>query len=256
MTIFESIIFGLVEGLTEFLPISSTGHLILTGHLFGLSQDEYLKSFEIIIQLGAILSVILLYWKSLLDFENIKKIIFAFIPTGVIGLVAYKFVKTYLLENTGVVVWSLLLGGVLLIIVEYLNKENKSEVEEGFRSISYRQSFFIGLFQSIAIIPGVSRSASTILGGIALGLKRKTATEFSFVLAVPTMLSATILDLYKNYSSFSSNEISTLTIGFLVSFLVALMSIKFLLSYIRNNNFVAFGVYRIILALAFLLFII
>lgn len=256
MSIIESIIFGLVEGFTEFLPISSTGHLILTGQFLGLSQNEYLKSFEIIIQLGAILAVVSLYWKSFLNIENVKKILFAFIPTGVVGLIVYKFVKLYLLGNITIVVWSLLLGGIALILFEYFKKEETGDIEEGFQCVSYKQSFFIGLFQSIAIIPGISRSASTILGGLFLGLRRKTATEFSFILAVPTMLSATLLDLYKNASSFSVNEVSTLTIGFLVSFLIALLSIKFLLSYIKKHNFMIFGVYRILLALAFLFFVI
>ncbi len=254
MTILHSIILGIVEGITEFLPISSTGHLILVSHLLNIAQTDYLKSFEIIIQLGAILSVVLIYWKSFLDIENLKKIIVGFIPTGIIGLTVYKLIKHYLLGNEVVVLWSLLLGGVALIVFELYHKEKEDAVED-MHSISYKQAMYIGLFQTIAIIPGVSRSAATIIGGLLLGLKRKTIVEFSFLLAVPTMLAATGLDVLKNLSLFSMDHIGTLSIGFIVSFVVAFGSIKFLLAFIKTHNFIPFGVYRILLALIFFIFI-
>lgn len=250
MDIFTSIILGIVEGITEFLPISSTAHLILSAKLLSLPQTEYLKSFEIVIQLGAILSVVVLYWKSLLNIEVIKRLIIAFIPTGVIGLVFYKLAKQYLLGNTSVVLWALLLGGVLIILFEHIYKSNDNTPQE-ISTISYRQCLAIGLFQSIAIVPGVSRSAATVIGGLLLGLKRKTIVEFSFLLAVPTMLAATGLDLLKNYKEFSSSQFGYLGLGFAVSFIVALLSIKFLLRYIKNHDFKAFGVYRIVIAIIF-----
>ena len=247
MDILQSIIFGIVEGITEFLPISSTGHLILLSKLLHIPQNDFTKSFEIIIQLGAISAVIFLYFKTLCNIEIIKKLIVAFIPTGVIGLLLYKVVKTYLLGNESIVLWSLFLGGIFLIIFEYFHKEERAVMKESVSSISYREAFLIGLFQSIAIIPGVSRSAATIVGGLSLGLKRTTIVEFSFLLAVPTMLAASGLDLIKNYNSFSVDQLGVLSIGFISSFVVAMGSIVFLLRYIQKHNFIMFGLYRILL---------
>ena len=247
MDILQSIIFGIVEGITEFLPISSTGHLILLSNLLHIPQNDFTKSFEIIIQLGAISAVIFLYFKTLWNIETIKKLIVAFIPTGVIGLLLYKVVKTYLLGNESIVLWSLFLGGIALVIFEYFHKEERAVVEKNISSISYREAFLIGLFQSIAIIPGVSRSAATIVGGLSLGLRRTTIVEFSFLLAVPTMLAASGLDLIKNYNSFSVDQLGVLSIGFTSSFVVAMGSIVFLLRYIQKHNFIMFGLYRILL---------
>ncbi|MBA4418512.1 MAG: undecaprenyl-diphosphatase [Syntrophus sp. (in: bacteria)] len=247
----QAVIFGIVEGITEFLPISSTGHLMLTGHVMGLPQTSFLKSFEIVIQFGAILSVVALYWRSLLvNWEIMKRIAVAFIPTGILGLTLYKIIKKYLLASTTVVLWSLLLGGIFLIVFELLHKE-KDDAEDDLSKIPYRTSIFIGLFQSIAMIPGVSRSASTIVGGLILGLKRKTIVEFSFLLAVPTMLAATGLDLLKNFNQFSVDQVQFLAIGFVVSFFAALAGIKYLLSFIKNHTFIPFGIYRIILVVVF-----
>jgi len=255
MDFLQAIIFGIVQGISEFLPISSTGHLILTGRLLGLAQSEFLKSFEIAIQLGSILSVIALYWRPLFtDRETIKRLAIAFVPTGILGLIFYKIVKLFLLASNTVVLWSLFLGGVLLIIFEYWHKE-KEEDSDSIAKISYGKSFLIGVAQSVAMIPGVSRSAATILGGLALGVKRKAIVEFSFLLAVPTMVAATALDFYKNWQQFSLNQFQFLAIGFIVAFVVALASIKFLLNFIKKRSFIAFGVYRIVLALAFWLLV-
>jgi undecaprenyl-diphosphatase len=251
----QAIIFGIVQGVSEFLPISSTGHLILTSRLLELAQTEFLKSFEIIIQLGSILSVIALYWRKLFtDWETIKKIAVAFIPTGILGLIFYKIVKQSLLGNNAVVLWSLFLGGVLLIIFE-LWPGKKKEIGEKITEISYGQSFLIGVAQSVAIIPGVSRSAATILGGLMLGIERKTIVEFSFLLAVPTMLAATGLDLIKSADQFSLSQWNFLAVGFIVSFIVALASIKFLVNFIKKHSFIPFGIYRIAVSLAFWLLI-
>lgn len=250
MTVLHSIIFGLVEGITEFLPISSTGHLILTAQLLGLTETDFLKSFEIIIQLGAILAVVILYWKQFWNWPLLKKLAVAFLPTGLIGLACYHLVKTFLLGNTTVVLWALFLGGIAIIWFEKYHQE-KTELTTSIADLTYRQAFLVGLFQSVAIIPGVSRSAATILGGLWLGLKRETIVEFSFLLAVPTMLAATSLDLLKNYQLFSLNQVYVLVLGFGVALVTAILAIKFLLQFIRRHNFIVFGYYRLILTLIF-----
>ena len=253
MHIFQSIILGIVEGVTEFLPISSTGHMILAGHLLGITETDFVKSFEIIIQLGAILAVVVLYWKKLLLNKKIfLRVCTAFLPTAIIGLALYKIVKTYLLGNLYVVLWSLLLGGIFLVVFEWQRKGKASNTKE-LESISYKQAFIIGLFQSIAIIPGVSRSAATIVGGLWLGISRDVIVEFSFMLAVPTMIAATGLDLIKSGHSFTGNQFGLLAIGFLTAFVFALLAIKFLLGYVKNHTFTSFGIYRIIISLLFLL---
>jgi len=253
MTIISSIVLGIIEGVTEFLPISSTGHMILASELLRLSQTEFLKSFEIIIQLGAILAVVAIYWRRLLvNLEVLKRVVVAFIPTGLIGLILYKFIKSYLLGNNQVVLWALFLGGIVIIAFELWNKKNQGEnnISE-IENISYKQAIGLGLFQSIAMIPGVSRSAATIIGGLSMKIKRETIVEFSFLLAVPTMVAATGLDLLKNSLSFSTSEIGLLLTGFCVSFVVAILAIKVFISYVQKHDFIAFGVYRIILALVF-----
>lgn len=263
MTILHSIILGIVEGITEFLPISSTGHMILTAHLLNIKESDFVKSFEIIIQLGAILSVVALYWKTIWNWQMLKKLFVAFLPTAIIGLVLYKVIKTYLLGSPVVVLWSLFLGGIILILFElWYKRKNEREFGEQvivevneLEHITYRKALSLGLFQSIAVIPGVSRSAATIIGGLWLGLKRKTIVEFSFLLAIPTMLAATGLDLVKNFGSFSVDQFGILATGFVVAFVIALISIKFLLQFIRKHNFIPFGIYRIVVAIFFWLLI-
>lgn len=255
MDIIQALVLGIVEGLSEFLPISSTGHLILASEILKISQNEFVKSFEIIIQLGAILAVIFLYWKKV--FSNFKlwpKLFLAFLPSGIIGLTLYKLIKSFLLGNSLIVVIALLLGGILLIILEKMYKEKEHSISD-IEKVSNKQAFLIGICQSVSIIPGVSRSASTIIGGMFLGLKRTTAVEFSFLLAIPTMIAATGLDLVKNNFSFTQNEITILGIGLVTSFITATFAIKFLLRFVKNNNFIVFGIYRIILAIIFFLYI-
>ena len=247
MNFITAFILGIVQGISEFLPISSTGHMILASHLMGLKHTEFLKSFEIAIQVGTILSVVVLYWRSLLvDFEVIKRLAVAFIPTGVLGLTLYKVIKGYLLGSETVVLCSLLIGGIFIVAFEYWYREKEDATSE-IREISYKYALIIGLFQSIAMIPGVSRSASTILGGLWLGLKRKTIVEFTFLLAVPTMLAATGYDLIKSGSQFSFDQIQYLLVGFVTAFVVALLTIKFLLQFIKTHTFIPFGIYRIVL---------
>jgi undecaprenyl-diphosphatase len=246
----HAVVLGIVEGITEFLPISSTAHLILASHALGIKETEFLKSFEIIIQLGAILSVVVLYWKRFLNVEVLKKLVVAVIPTGVIGLTVYKAIKSYLLGNVAVVLTTLLVGGIALIIFERFQQRDDRDVD--FSEISYRKAFLIGLFQAIAVIPGVSRSAATIVGGSLLGVSKRTIVEFSFMLAVPTMLAATGLELVKNRSAIGGN-FGILAIGFVVSFITAILAIKSFLGYIKKRDFSAFGWYRIVLAVVFYL---
>lgn len=251
MNLLHAFIFGIVEGITEFLPISSTGHLMLAAQVLNVKQTEFLKSFEIAIQSGAILAVAVLYWKTLVKGREIwKRIFVAFLPTACIGLIVYKLVKKFLLVNNALVLWSLFLGGILLIIFELFYRE-KADAVDAVGSISYKQSFCIGLFQSIAMVPGVSRAAATIIGGLFIGLKRKTIVEFSFLLAIPTMLAATALDLARSANVFSGRQIFLLCIGFCVSFFVAAITIKFLLHFIKRHNFIIFGIYRVCIAILF-----
>ncbi|MBI4991504.1 undecaprenyl-diphosphate phosphatase [Candidatus Gottesmanbacteria bacterium] len=251
MTYLQSIILSVIEGITEFLPISSTGHLILTSDLLKISQTEFQKSFEIIIQLGAILSVVVIYFQTLLRKRKIwEKVLVAFLPTGVLGFTLYKLIKHYLLGNTVVVLLSLFIGGIVLIILEKMHNEEKSKLDD-IEKISLKNAFFIGLFQSISMIPGVSRAAATIFGGLYLGLNRKTAVEFSFLLAIPTMLAATVLDLYKSHLSFTSYEYLLLLLGFAGAFITAFVTVKYFLRFIQSHTFVPFGIYRVILAVAF-----
>jgi len=250
MDALTALIFGAIEGITEFLPISSTGHLILASWALGVPQTAFHKSFEIIIQLGAIAAVLVLYWRSFLNLEIVKRLAVAFIPTGIIGLLLYQPIKTYLIGNEAVVLWALVLGGIALIVFELVHKEQESATAD-ISAVSYKQSLLIGLFQSVAMIPGVSRSGASILGGLIAGLRRTTIVEFSFLLAVPTMLAAVGLDLLKSASSFSESNVVTLAIGFSTAFVVALLAIKFLLRFVQTHTFIPFGIYRIVVAVAF-----
>ena len=253
MDILTAAILGIVEGVSEFLPISSTAHLILTSQILKIQQTDFLKSFEIAIQLGAILSVVVLYGRRfLVDRKVAARVIAAFIPTAVIGFVFYKIIKKVLFDSNATILWALLLGGVFLVVFELLHREKDDAIDD-LSSVSYPQAFLIGVFQSIAVIPGVSRAAATIIGGLFLGLKRKTIVEFSFLLAVPTMGAAVALDLIKSAGTFTAENFLCLGVGFVVSFIVALASIKLLLGFIKHHNFIPFGIYRVVLAVSLLL---
>jgi undecaprenyl-diphosphatase len=250
MGIFEAIILGILEGLTEFLPISSTGHLILASHLMGIEQTAVHKSFEVSIQLGSICAVIFVYFKKLFgDFELMKKLAVAFLPTGILGFLFYKHIKALFVPET--VAFMLIIGGVVFIVMEYFYKAKEHHVH-GVEGISYKQALLIGFAQSISMVPGTSRSGATIIGGLLSGLNRKTAVEFSFLLAVPTMIVATGYDVLKNFSSFGGGDLSNLVVGFIAAFLVAMLAIKWFLRFVAKFNFVPFGVYRIIIGVVFL----
>lgn len=266
MSLLHAIILGIVEGVTEFLPISSTAHLMMASKILSISQTEFLKSFEIVIQLGAILAVVVVFGKRLLSSATLwKRVMVAFVPTAIIGFVLYKLIKSYLIGNLPLALWTLVIGGVILVAVEYfflkkrgIPSTGKEAFESGVDNISSKQAFYIGVAQSLAIIPGVSRSAATIVSALFFGASRKAAAEFSFLLAVPTVAAAAGYDVLKNFNTITANgNISLLAVGFIVSFISALVSIKWMLAYIQRHSFTftAFGIYRIIVPVAFLLYL-
>lgn len=262
MTIFDAVIFAIVEGITEFLPISSTGHLVLTSRILGVPQTEFVKSFEVIIQLGAILAVLVLFWNKFFSFKNgialnqkvWINVIAAFIPTGIIAFTLYRVIKEVLLGNEYITLAALFIGGLLLIFLELIHKEKESHVST-IENLSLKQSALIGLAQSVSIIPGVSRSAASILGGMFVGAKRQTAVEFSFLLAIPTMMAATGFDLLETNFSFTSEEWMLLTTGFIGSFIVALVVVKWFIKFVQKNTFIPFGIYRVVMAVLYWLII-
>ncbi len=254
MELFQAIIIAIVEGITEFLPISSTGHMIITQSILNIENSDFVKAFIVNIQFGAILSVLVLYWKRFFQsFKFYYKLFIAFIPAAVIGFLLGDFIDS-LLENVIVVAISLLIGGVLLLFVDkWFNKTKEDSTD-----ISNMSAFKIGLFQCIAMIPGVSRSAATIVGGMANKMSRKSAAEFSFFLAVPTMAAASGYKLLKlitdpEGASMLTENLTTLLIGNIVAFIVAIAGIKFLIGFLAKYGFKAFGYYRIIVGLAILI---
>lgn len=263
MTFLEAVLLGILEGATEFLPVSSTGHLILASHLLAIPETPFLTSFLIAIQLGAIAAVIVAFWRSFLDPEILKRLFAAFLPTAIIGFLLYKVIKGYLLNNQLIVAIALLVGGIVLIAFEQFHREKPRDLDgdpvdwvaDSPASIRYRDAFAIGLFQSVAVIPGVSRSAATIMGGLLLGIRRVAIVEFSFLLAVPTMLAATGYDLLKTYDTFEAGNLMLLIAGAATAFAIALLAVRFLLSFVKHYSFTPFGVYRILLALVFLIFV-
>ena len=258
MTLFHVIVLSLVEGISEFLPISSTGHLILTGTLLGISQTEFLSSFEIFIQLGAILGIVLLYGKPLfLKKKNLISLTAAFIPTAIVGFVLYKVIKHILLGNQWIVVVSLFIGGIIFILFDRLFHP-KQEGLTAIDKLSISRAGSIGLFQSLSIIPGISRSAATIIGGQLMGLSKKDALEFSFLLAVPTMAAATALDLIKSRAfTFTPEQWSYMGIGFLLSCVTAMVVVRLFVQFIQKSNiFFWFGIYRIVIALLYTIIVI
>lgn len=250
LSLAQSVLLGCVEGLTEFLPVSSTAHLIMISQLLGVEQTAFMKSFEIIIQLGSILAVVALYWRSFLEWEVIKRLAVAFMPTAIIGLVLYKVVKTVFMESYGLIVAMLLLGGIALILFERWHTE-KDDARAEISTMPYTTCMLIGVCQSLAMVPGVSRSAATVVGGLLLGMRRAAIVQFSFLLAVPTMAAATGLDVVKNAAMFSAEQTSVLAVGFVTAFVMAIVAMRSFLAYVKKHSFTAFGVYRIVIAVIF-----
>jgi undecaprenyl-diphosphatase len=253
MTTSEAIVLAIVEGLTEFLPVSSTGHMIIASALMGIPSDAYVKTYTVAIQLGAILSVIVLYWKRF--FQTIDfyfKLLVAFIPAAVIGFLLGDYIDQ-LLERVEVVGLTLIIGGLVFLFIDKIFNEEKQTGTE----VTYPSAFKIGLFQCLALVPGVSRSAATIIGGLTQKLTKTAAAEFSFFLAVPTMFAATAYKLLKYYSAgngFTQDEIFTLAIGNVVAFVVALIAIRSFIYLVTRNGFKLFGYYRIVVGAIILYF--
>ncbi|MBP9097857.1 MAG: undecaprenyl-diphosphate phosphatase [Ferruginibacter sp.] len=257
MNTLQTVIIAIVEGITEYIPISSTGHMIITEKLLRIPDNDYTKMFTVAIQLGAILAVVVLYWKKFFDFKNLPfyfKLVVGVIPAIILGLLFSKKIDAMLESSTTVAV-SLLLGGIILIFVDkaFNNPTIHSEKET-----TYLNSFMIGAWQCLAMIPGVSRSAASIIGGMQQKMTRSAAAEFSFFLAVPTMLAATGYKLYKHYSEnggFTGEEIKQLAIGNLVAFVVAMLAIKFFIGFLKKHGFRVWGIYRIVLGIILLFLI-
>ena len=256
LTILKAVILGIIEGITEFLPISSTGHLIIAEKFINLSQNpSFVASFQVIIQLGAILSILVLFWKKLFPFgqgeEHCKKtlnlwllVIVGVIPAAILGFLFDDFIEEKLFSPL-IVADALVFYGIILILVENRKKPQIKIADVNLIPIKF--AIAIGFFQCLAMVPGTSRSAATIIGGLLLGLSRAAAAEFSFFLAIPTMFGASLLKIVKNGLSFTSFEIVLIAVGFVVSFVSAFAVVKFLMCYISKNDFTVFGYYRIIL---------
>ena len=248
MTWFQALILSIVEGLTEFLPVSSTGHMILTEGILGMKSNDFVQAFIINIQFGAILSVVILYWKRF--FQTLKfyyKLFIAFLPAAFFGLLLSDYIDQ-LLESVYVVAVMLVLGGIILVFVDKWFKTPSKNQE-----ITYKKALIIGFYQVIAMVPGVSRSAATIIGGMTQKLTKKNAAEFSFFLAVPTMFAASAYKLTKNYSAFNSDNIDILIFGNIVAFIVAFFAIKSFINYLTKHGFKIFGYYRIIVGLTIII---
>jgi undecaprenyl-diphosphatase len=254
-----AIILAIIEGITEYLPVSSTGHMIIASSFMGIASDDFTKLFTIVIQLGAILAVLVLYWKRF--FQSVDfyfKLFVAFLPAVVLGLLLNDFIDE-LLESPVTVAVSLIIGGFILLKVDDWFKSNE-EIDEAnskaHSEISYSTALKIGFFQCLAMIPGTSRSGASIVGGMTQNLSRKVAAEFSFFLAVPTMFGATAYKIYKYYKAgfeLSSNQINYLLIGNIIAFIVALIAIKSFIDYLSKKGFKIFGYYRIILGIVLLI---
>jgi undecaprenyl-diphosphatase len=257
MNLFQAIVVSIVEGITEFLPVSSTGHMIITSSFLGIEKEEFTKTFEVVIQLGAILSVVVLYYKKFFDFSRWQfyiKLLVAVIPALIFGALFAKRIKV-LMESNLTVAISLLAGGIVLLFVDNIFNKPKYDLD---KEITYPRAFTIGLWQVLAMIPGVSRSAASIVGGMQQGLTRKLAAEFSFFLAVPTMFAATAKDLYdwyKDKGTFTSEEIKLLAVGNVIAFVVAMLAIKFFITYLQKHGFKLFGWYRILAGIVLLVLI-
>lgn len=254
MTTEQAIIIAIVEGITEFLPISSTGHMIIASSLMGISDDSFTKTFEVVVQLGAILAVVVLYWRKFFDLTRWQfylKLIVAVIPALALGFIFSDYIDA-LLESPLTVAITLLLGGIFLLFIDKVFNQHTIDKEE---DISYRKGFIIGIWQCLAMIPGVSRSAASIIGGMQQKLTRKLAAEFSFYLAVPTMMAATGYKLLKEYKNIHSEQIQLLAIGNAVAFIVAILAIKFFIGFLQKHGFRLFGIYRIVAGLVLLVLI-
>ncbi len=252
MQIWQAFVLGVIEGLTEFLPVSSTFHLIFASQLLHLENTDFLKLFEVFIQAGAILAVLLLYGRELMrDFNLIKKLIISFIPTAIIGYLLHSIIKNFFFETSWLMIGAFLIVGLIFILYEWHLRNKQQKINQDIQDLSTWQSFLIGLGQALAVVPGVSRSGSVIITMMLMGQKRSSAAKYSFLLALPTICSAAALDLLKfeTKTGFSSQELMVLLIGTVTAFLVSILVLKWFIKFIQNNTLTSFGVYRIVLVL-------
>lgn len=251
MDIIQAIIIGIIEGFTEFLPISSTGHMIVASKFLGVSQDHLIKAYEVIIQFAAIMAVLLLY-REKISFKKIslwQKLFIAFLPLAVVGFIFKDLIKT--LFSVEIVAWMFIVGGIVFLIVEKFYKEERSHISD-VEQVNMKQALWIGFAQIFSLIPGTSRAGATIIGGLLVGLDRKTSAEFSFLLAIPVMAAVSGYDLLKHYSEFADANWGAFVVGFVTAFVVAYLTIKLFLVFLQRFTFVAFGWYRILLGILLL----
>jgi len=253
MDIIQAIIIGVIEGFTEFLPISSTGHMIMAGHFLGIKETAVVKAYEVIIQFAAILAVILLYREkiNLREIDLWTKIMAAFLPLAIIGFILKDWIKM-LFEQHQTIAWMFIIGGVIFIVVEYFYKEENATALE-VEALTWRQTMIIGFGQVLSLVPGTSRAGSTIMAGMLSGVSRKASTEFSFLLAIPVMMAVSGYDLLKHYHEFMGADITAFVVGFVVAFVVAYATIKLLIVFLQRFTFVAFGIYRILFGVMLLM---
>ncbi len=246
MDIFQAVIIGIIEGFTEFLPISSTGHMIVAAKYLGVAENDLTKAYEVIIQFAAILAVILIYSSKLKFSKKVLwgKLIAAFLPLGIVGFIFRHQIKA--LFSVQVVAWMFIIGGVVFLVVEYFYRDKDPHTTD-VDSVSWTQAIWIGIAQVFALIPGTSRAGATIIGGLLAGLDRKTSAEFSFLLAVPVMAAVSGYDLFKHYQDFANANWGAFAIGFAVAFAVAWITIKLFVAFLSRFTFVPFGIYRILL---------
>ena len=254
MDIFQAIIIGIIEGFTEFLPISSTGHMIVASEFLGVPQDALTKAYEVIIQFAAILAVMLIY-KEKITFKKTAlwtKLMVAFLPIAGIGYIFKDHIKALFTVET--VAWMFIIGGVIFLIVEYFYKEKESHICD-VEEVTFRQAIWIGIAQIFSLIPGTSRAGATIIGGLLVGLDRKTSAEFSFLLAIPVMAAVSGYDLLKHYQDFANADLTAFIVGFITAFIVAYLTIKLFLAFLQRFTFVSFGIYRIVFGIILLMII-
>ena len=254
MTLFDSLILGALEGVTEFLPISSTGHLILASQLLGLEQTAAHKAFEVSIQLGSILAVLFLYAKDLIRDKSLWiKLSVAFLPTGILGFLFYKHIKA--LFGVETVSIMLIVGGIVFLIIEYFRRDKAIDEGKDLSELTIKEALTIGFFQSLSMVPGTSRSGATLIGGLFMGLNRKSAAEFSFLLAIPTMFIATAYDLIKHRHELVVDDWSMLIVAFITAFIFAFATVKAFVGFVSLHTFVPFAIYRIIVGVIFFYFV-
>jgi len=254
MDILQAIIIGIIEGFTEFLPISSTGHMVVASQFLGIEQSAVVKAYEVIIQFAAILAVMLLYREkiNLKEIDLWSKIFAAFLPLAMIGFLVKDWVKEFF--NVETVAWMFIVGGIIFIVVEYFHKDTEKRSQD-IEEVTWSQAMSIGFGQVFSLVPGTSRAGSTIIAGMLSGVSRKASTEFSFLLAIPVMMAVSGYDLLKHYQDFVGADLTAFAVGFVVAFVVAYITIKMFIVFLQRFTFVAFGIYRIIFGVILLMII-